>query len=201
MDLAQWAAQRQKLHAREQRFQVVRSEAHLILANLQANPAEALTGLAELTEAVELARQELRGAKLRAMNGSAPEPDNLAAAISCGWCGNSLFMSLSNDGDEDNPEWYCSDDRACQQRRAQRYPDRETQELKLARAADEYWRREAEAATFALTAWRQSRQQQETTLALTRQQAAQPRLRPSWAARHNHSIAGQALLRSRQPRH
>ena len=169
MDLREWFAE-------QQRFQIVRSEAHLILANLQASPAEAVNGLRGVTQAAQQARQELRNAKLAASNTSAPEPDNPEAAISCGWCGNSLFQQLENDGAEDGPEeWFCSDGKSCQERRSQRYPDKQTRELKMARAQDEYWRREAEAAVFALTAWKAAAAQ-ETTLALTaRQRHPQPR--------------------------
>lgn len=160
MDLAEWFTEQQKLHAEEQRFQVVRSEAHLILAALQQNPREAITGLAGVTEAAELARRELQQAKIRAMNGSAPEPSIPEATAYCGWCGEDKFVQLANDGMPDNPEWFCKDLQKCQKRRSQRYPDRDTAELQLARQADAYFQCEVDAAVFALTAWRQARQQQ-----------------------------------------
>ncbi len=196
MDLREW-----------QQHQVIRSEAHLILSNLQRYPEEALTGLAGVTEAARQARDNLARAKIMASNFSAPEPDNPIAAVSCGWCGNSLFMALANDGTEGNPEWFCDDLESCQKRRLQRYPDRETEELKLARAADAYWTREAEAAELALAAFLlasappENPGAQETILELTGRQAQpQPRPRPSWAAAHNHTIAGKAPLHSRRPR-
>jgi hypothetical protein len=79
----------------------------------------------------------------------------------------------------DNPEYFCSDERACQQNRARRFPDRDTEELKLARQQVAYWEHAQDAAVLALTAFHSARhgiRDQGTLLALTRpQKPLQPR--------------------------
>jgi len=188
MDLAQW-----------QRERVIRQESHLILSNLELNYAETLNGLDGIREVAEQAREALRKARMLAANGSAPSPVNPQASVYCEHCGESRYLHLSNHGDPDTePEWYfCTDERACAANRAERYPDRPTEELRLAKAEVAQHQISEEAAVLALTAYhgaRQGRPAQDTLLALSAPQkpaGSRPggNFRPSWHARFNHAIS------------
>jgi hypothetical protein len=129
----------------------LRSEALIVLSNLEQNPAETMNGLHGVNAALGEAWRRLSAARIMASNGAAPEPDS-EAGLWCGWCGSTA--KLSNDGAPGcQDEWFCADPKACQQRRAARYPDKITEEVRLARAEVAYWADAAEAGTIALTAY------------------------------------------------
>jgi hypothetical protein len=130
----------------------IREDAALFLSRLTEAPAWTLEQLEQIRHQAELARRELHHARLEAEPKEAAVPDTPGALAFCDFCGSTV--GLTNDGIDGGPqEWHCASIRACIARRAERFPLRESDRLRLARVQDSYWSQTALAGAAALTVY------------------------------------------------